>query len=179
MAAQDLEAKALAWIEAHPVFERTYTTAPLTPASEFAPELYNSTTESISVGISFTRPIKEGDSAAELQDALKFVSMEHVEVPDFDVPNGWRVTACPPCSSFNPGEDNQAVRIESFDGKTLKWTVDGKTFFALSGDEIAALNEVRMCCGKPMPPGSYFQARKDFRGLLHFESPVELSAVPQ
>mmetsp|Transcript_10711 Transcript_10711/g.21737 ORF Transcript_10711/g.21737 Transcript_10711/m.21737 type:complete len:186 (-) Transcript_10711:91-648(-) len=174
--AGDLEAKALAWIEAHPVFERSYT-APLEPASEHCPELYNCITDPLSVGIRFKRPVQAGDSAADLQELLDFVSMERVEVPDLEVPAGWSVSAMPPCSSFHPGEEDQAVRIESFDGKILHWTIESKTFFALSGNDVAVLEEMRMCCGRPMPEGSYFQARKDFRGVLHFESALELSSA--
>mmetsp|Transcript_136057 Transcript_136057/g.379206 ORF Transcript_136057/g.379206 Transcript_136057/m.379206 type:complete len:176 (-) Transcript_136057:72-599(-) len=174
MAAAELEAKALAWIEEHPVFEKSYV-APLKPASEFAPSLYNYITESLDVGIGFKRPIIPTDSAADLQEAVEYVAVNHVEVAEFEVPAGWYITAKPPTSRFDPGEDGQEVRIESFDGETLRWTVDSKTFFSLSGIEAAILEEARMCPDRPIPEGHDFQVRKDFRGVLHFESSVQRS----
>ncbi|CAE7557897.1 unnamed protein product [Symbiodinium natans] len=117
-----------------------------------------------SFGIKFGRVPAAGDSVEALQEMLEFMSMERLEVPDLEVPEGWRVTARPATSRFDPGEDDQKITIDSWDGTTLRWTVDAKKFFALGGDNIAALQEVRMMCGMPMPEGSYFQARKDFRG---------------
>mmetsp|Transcript_53039 Transcript_53039/g.106474 ORF Transcript_53039/g.106474 Transcript_53039/m.106474 type:complete len:196 (-) Transcript_53039:217-804(-) len=116
----ELEAKAIAWIEAHPVFEMSYT-APMVCAGEFLPELYTCSWKSLCVGMRFKRAIQEGDSAAELQDLVESVSLERVEVPDLEVPAGWSVTATPSHSSFKPGEDGQAVRMKSFDGETLRW----------------------------------------------------------
>mmetsp|Transcript_53040 Transcript_53040/g.106477 ORF Transcript_53040/g.106477 Transcript_53040/m.106477 type:complete len:208 (-) Transcript_53040:239-862(-) len=164
----ELEAKAIAWIEAHPVFEMSYT-APMVCAGEFLPELYTCSWKSLCVGMRFKRAIQEGDSAAELQDLVESVSLERVEVPDLEVPAGWSVTATPSHSSFKPGEDGQAVRMKSFDGETLRWTIDGKTFFALFGNATSTRQEACMCFRKH-DPHDFFHACKDFRGVLHFES---------
>eukprot|EP00931_Biecheleriopsis_adriatica_P022779 TRINITY_DN14543_c0_g1_i2.p1 TRINITY_DN14543_c0_g1~~TRINITY_DN14543_c0_g1_i2.p1 ORF type:complete len:281 (+),score=63.53 TRINITY_DN14543_c0_g1_i2:377-1219(+) len=167
--AKQLAAAAKSWIHKNAAFQHSYE-GKLTKASPTSPSLYNCGIGTpSSFGIKFSRPVTSADTAAELQACLQFMTMEQLAIPDFQVPDGWSITARPPCSSFRDGDDGQRISIDSFDGKTLCWTVHGKKFFAVGGVDLAEQAKVRMACGIPMPEGAYFQVREQFRGNLYFK----------
>ncbi|CAK0849989.1 unnamed protein product [Prorocentrum cordatum] len=61
------------------------------------------------------------------------------------------------------GEDDQHIRIDSFDGSLLRWTVDRKEFGRVRGGLTATQGDERTRAA------SSFEAAGSFRGLLHFE----------
>mmetsp|Transcript_90281 Transcript_90281/g.254778 ORF Transcript_90281/g.254778 Transcript_90281/m.254778 type:complete len:175 (+) Transcript_90281:89-613(+) len=174
MAAEMANKGAGSWLDAHADgFETSYKGA-LQPASEHAPSLYNCGIGAASCfGVKFAKPVTPEDTVDTLQSGLEFMTVERFELPDFVAPDGWRVHALPPCSSVSNGDDGQTITIDSFDGSTLRWTAAGLKFFAVAGEDEAVLAEVRMCCGRPMPEGSFFQHAREFRGTLHFECTFE------
>jgi len=157
------------WIEEHPTVEGTYVGI-LKPASQWAPSLYNCFVDDTTVfGISFSAVVTPETGLDQLRNTLKFMTVEKLSLPDFEAPEGWQVTLQAPVSQFKNGEEDQTITIESFDGSTLCWTVDAMRFFAVAGNNIEALNEARMCPGRPLPEGSYFQYRQGLRGTFHFQ----------
>ena len=165
------QAEAQAWLAANSAsFEATYT-GELTAA---APGLYNGRTASSpanSFGIKFARPVGAADTVEALQAALAFVTFERMVLPGLSVP-GWRVSGGFPRSSFKPGEDAQTVTIDGFNGTSLKWTVGNARLYCVAGNDEAVLKRTRMMCGAPMPAGSFWQIRQEFRGTLHFECTI-------
>merc|ERR1712066_224174 len=94
---------------------------------------------------------------------------------------GWHLVARPSATnrSFTDGEDGQGIRITSFDGELLKWTVDGKGFSSITGKWGARFEtpgpEAAASAGVPAGvQGSGFEARGTFHGLLHFECRIVL-----
>merc|ERR1719291_1033363 len=143
----------------------TYAGAKLKPAScPVVPFVFQAALTADAYGINFSRAISADDSAADLQAEVEYAYIEHVKLPDFSVPDeGWRAAAYASTSTFANGEDDQHIRIDSFDGSLLRWTVDKKEFGRVRGALTATQGDERT------REASCFEATGSFRGLLHFE----------
>mmetsp|Transcript_81173 Transcript_81173/g.262351 ORF Transcript_81173/g.262351 Transcript_81173/m.262351 type:complete len:265 (-) Transcript_81173:538-1332(-) len=186
--ALELEERAAAWIEEHPTFELTLSDAKLKRAAcPVFPFLYGAALTDDKYGLNFTREIRRGDSIADLQEALDFMFMQHIQVPGFDAPEKWHASARSVDPSFRSGDEGQHIKIESWDGVTLQWIVDSKHFCALRCErDDAPKDEVpwqgsaasSASLGAPSERRSQLrcEARGEFRGILRFRLPVRLEA---
>jgi len=177
----ELEVRSQAWISANPRFEATFAGAKLKPAAcPVFPFLYSAALTDDSYGLRFSRAIQSSDTAEEVQGALDFMFLDHIAVPGLEAAEGWHLVARPSTKSrsFTDGEDGQRIRITSFDGELLKWTVDGKGFSSITGkrgSRFEAPGPEAASAGVPAGgQGSCFEARGTFHGLLHFECRIVL-----
>mmetsp|Transcript_68141 Transcript_68141/g.121447 ORF Transcript_68141/g.121447 Transcript_68141/m.121447 type:complete len:232 (+) Transcript_68141:26-721(+) len=193
-AAAELQERALAWIAANQRFEATYSGAKLKPATcPVLPFLYSAALTDDDYGLNFSRPLHQDSTVADVQESLDFMFLGLVTVPGLEVAEDWRVGACPSTTSFKNGQDGQHIRITSFDGEHLRWTVDVKEFSSISGQKSGGLESVWRAHpgasghakGVDDWPGatsgpagvvtsSYFKACGAFQGLLHFDCSIRL-----
>jgi hypothetical protein len=95
-----------------------------------------------------------------LRKKFWYVALHRLPTPGLDLP-GWEVRPQTPTSSFKKG-----VEILAYGDGRIKLRVRTK-FFALYGRDPSVL----VPADAPMPPGSYFQIRRDFPLDLTIEAP--------
>ena len=116
--------------------------------------------------ISFSKRVLPTTTVKELQDSLKFVTLDEIPLPDFDYPPDWDISPSTPVSSFKEG-----VKIVSYENGRLHYKIDTK-FFRISG-HLRGPWFTRGGCNPPPPPGSYFSVDEDIRGIIDVDMPLK------
>eukprot|EP00434_Breviolum_minutum_P041205 symbB.v1.2.036650.t3/scaffold5221.1/size29670/3 len=117
--AKGRSSNAIAWIEEHPVFETFVPNAKLKrSACPVVPHAFQSALTDDSFGISFKHSIAAAHSVDELQAALDYMWLQHLELPILECCGPWwHVLAVLPSITFAQDENGQHIRLAFFDGQ--------------------------------------------------------------
>ena len=131
----------------------------------FAYDVFSEQGKKIFFLISFNKQVLPTTTVQELQDSLKFVTLDDLPLPDFDYPPNWEISPLTPVSSFKEG-----VEIVSYENGRLHYMID-TTFFCICGN-LHGPGYNPGCCNPPALPDTYFEVEKSIRGIFDVDLPL-------
>ena len=126
---------------------------------------YNLTDAGYRITLGFSTGFSDQSSLEEVREKFKYVALDRLPMPGFEVPDGWDVYPQTPVSSFKKG-------VEILDFRNGRMVLRIKTsFFAIYGRDTTVL----VPADAPSPEGSYFQIRKPFPLDLTIDTPIGMN----